>query len=87
MVSVGQERMDSLNGENTAYEEICEGKDEVELGQVSINARAYCGWFGIKSGLQQSRGLGRGAVGSTGGDCQGAINIGTYVARVLTVVV
>lgn len=55
MVSVGQERMDSLNGDNTAYEEICEGKDEVELGQVSINARAYCGWFGIKSGLQQSR--------------------------------
>jgi ATPase subunit of ABC transporter with duplicated ATPase domains len=55
MVTVGQERMDELNGDNTAYEEICEGRDDIELGQISINARAYCGWFGIKSGLQQSK--------------------------------
>jgi ABC-type dipeptide/oligopeptide/nickel transport system ATPase subunit len=55
IVSVGQERMDELNPEKTVYDEISEGRDELELGTMSVLSRAYLSWFGFKGGQQQSK--------------------------------
>lgn len=49
---------DSLNDENTIYDEIREGKDYVKLGQREIHARAYCGRFNFK-GHDQSKKVGK----------------------------
>jgi sulfate-transporting ATPase len=54
MVSVGQDRMDQLDSKKTVFEEISSGLDEIELGTNYINSRAYCSWFGFKSGQQQA---------------------------------
>ena len=54
MVSVGQERMEQLDPKKTVYEEISSGLDEIELGTNYVNSRAYCSWFGFKSGQQQA---------------------------------
>uniref|UniRef100_A0A7S2W772 ABC transporter domain-containing protein n=1 Tax=Eucampia antarctica TaxID=49252 RepID=A0A7S2W772_9STRA len=54
MIGVGQERMDELNPEKTVFEEISGGMDDIELGTQMINSRAYCSWFGFKSGQQQA---------------------------------
>lgn len=55
MVAVGQDRMDGLNGDKSAFEEISDGLDEIELGTQSVSSRAYCSWFGLRSNLQQSK--------------------------------
>jgi sulfate-transporting ATPase len=54
MIGVGQDRMEELNPEKTVYEEISEGLDNLELGTQVVNSRAYCSWFGFKSGAQQA---------------------------------
>lgn len=54
IVSVGQDRMDQLNSENTVFQEISEGLDELELGTQTVNSRAYLSWFGFKSAQQQA---------------------------------
>jgi ATP-binding cassette ChvD family protein len=53
MISVGQDRMDQLDSTKTVYEEICGGRDEIELGGNYVNSRAYVSWFGFKSAQQQ----------------------------------
>jgi len=55
IVSVGQERMDELDGEKTVFEEISAGLDEIELGTQSVMSRAYLSWFGFKGQSQQAR--------------------------------
>ncbi|GKY99700.1 hypothetical protein MPSEU_000924000 [Mayamaea pseudoterrestris] len=54
LVSVGQERMESLNPEKTVFEEISDNLDEIELGTQTVMSRAYLSWFGFKGGSQQS---------------------------------
>lgn len=54
IVSVGQERMDELTADNTVFEEISGGLDELELGTQSVMSRAYLSWFGFKGGQQQA---------------------------------
>jgi len=54
IVSVGQERMDELDGKKTVFEEISQGLDEIELGTQTVQSRAYLSWFGFKGGQQQS---------------------------------
>mmetsp|Transcript_1205 Transcript_1205/g.1318 ORF Transcript_1205/g.1318 Transcript_1205/m.1318 type:complete len:656 (-) Transcript_1205:82-2049(-) len=54
MIGVGQDRMDELNPKKTVYEEISGGMDDLELGTQIVNSRAYCSWFGFKSGQQQA---------------------------------
>jgi sulfate-transporting ATPase len=51
---VNQNR-DTLNGENTVYQEISGGSDVVLVGKREINARAYCGWFNLKGSDQQKQ--------------------------------
>lgn len=46
---------DSLNSENTVFDEISEGKDEVPFGKSRIPSRAYCGRFGLKGSDQQKK--------------------------------
>mmetsp|Transcript_36249 Transcript_36249/g.84792 ORF Transcript_36249/g.84792 Transcript_36249/m.84792 type:complete len:141 (-) Transcript_36249:465-887(-) len=54
MVSVGQERLDSLDPAKTVYDEISEGQDEIELGTNFVQSRAYMSWFGFRGGMQQA---------------------------------
>ncbi|HEY0026133.1 MAG TPA: energy-dependent translational throttle protein EttA [Longimicrobium sp.] len=44
---------DSLNGENTVWQEISAGQETLELGRLKMNSRAYCGWFNFKGSDQQ----------------------------------
>jgi energy-dependent translational throttle protein EttA len=46
---------DSLDGENTVYQEISGGGDTVRLGRGEVNARAYCSWFGFRGSDQQKK--------------------------------
>jgi energy-dependent translational throttle protein EttA len=46
---------DALDGEKTVYEEISDGRDEIELGRAEVNARAYCSWFNFKGAEQQKK--------------------------------
>jgi ATP-binding cassette ChvD family protein len=46
---------DSLNGANTIYDEIREGKDYIELGQRELHARAYVSRFNFKGQDQQKK--------------------------------
>jgi sulfate-transporting ATPase len=44
---------DALNGDNTVWKEISEGKDEIELGKGSIASRAYVALFNFRGSDQQ----------------------------------
>ncbi|MDD3585537.1 MAG: energy-dependent translational throttle protein EttA [Thermoguttaceae bacterium] len=45
---------DSLNDENTVFQEITDGKDRIELGPIEMNSRAYVSRFNFR-GTQQQR--------------------------------
>ena len=55
IVGVGQDRMEALDPAKTVFEELSEGLDYLELGIQTLNSRAYCSWFGFKSGQQQAK--------------------------------
>ena len=46
---------DALDAEKTVYEEISDGRDEVQLGKAEVNSRAYCSWFNFKGAEQQKK--------------------------------
>lgn len=46
---------DALDDSKTVYEEISEGDDVFMVGNIEINARAYCGRFNFKGTDQQKR--------------------------------
>jgi sulfate-transporting ATPase len=54
LVGVKQDRMEELNPQNTVFEEITGGLDEIELGTQMVASRAYVSWFGFKSAQQQA---------------------------------
>jgi ATP-binding cassette ChvD family protein len=51
---VDQSRAD-LNPGKSVFDVISEGQDEISLGKVKVNARAYCGKFNFAGGDQQKR--------------------------------
>ena len=51
---VNQSR-DSLNGDASVWQEISEGRAEVDLGKRKVNSRAYCSWFNFKGQDQQKK--------------------------------
>jgi sulfate-transporting ATPase len=51
---VDQSRAD-LDGERSIWEEIADGKDDIEMGRRKMNSRAYVGAFGFKGAEQQKR--------------------------------
>jgi energy-dependent translational throttle protein EttA len=44
---------DSLNSENSIWQEISEGNEEIALGDILVKSRAYCSAFNFKGGDQQ----------------------------------
>ncbi|KPQ05209.1 MAG: ABC transporter ATP-binding protein [Rhodobacteraceae bacterium HLUCCA12] len=46
---------DALDPDKTVWEEISEGLEVLELGDLSMNSRAYCGAFNFKGGDQQKK--------------------------------
>ena len=46
---------DNLDGNKTVWEEISDGLDEIEIGSIKMNSRAYAGLFNFKSADQQKR--------------------------------
>jgi ATP-binding cassette ChvD family protein len=46
---------DSLNAENSVWQELSGGEDFLELGKVKVSSRAYCGWFNFKGADQQKK--------------------------------
>jgi ATP-binding cassette ChvD family protein len=46
---------DSLNAENSVWQELSRGEDFLELGKVKVSSRAYCGWFNFKGADQQKK--------------------------------
>ena len=46
---------DNLDGNKTVWEEISDGLDEIEIGSIKMNSRAYAGLFNFKSTDQQKR--------------------------------
>ncbi|QDV30988.1 putative ABC transporter ATP-binding protein YjjK [Planctopirus ephydatiae] len=50
-----EQNRESLNGEQTVYENISGGNDNLKYGDVTINSRAYCGKFNFKGPDQQKQ--------------------------------
>jgi ATP-binding cassette ChvD family protein len=46
---------DALDADKTVWEEISGGAEIIELGDASMNSRAYCGAFNFKGGDQQKK--------------------------------
>jgi ATPase subunit of ABC transporter with duplicated ATPase domains len=46
---------DALDPDKTVWEEISGGAEIIELGDASMNSRAYCGAFNFKGGDQQKK--------------------------------
>ncbi len=46
---------DALDGAKTVWEEISDGLEVLELGDATMNSRAYCGAFNFKGGDQQKK--------------------------------
>ena len=44
---------DELNGANTVWQEISDGKDQLQIGKFEISSRAYASRFNFKGGDQQ----------------------------------
>ena len=45
----------ALNGSNTVYQEVSEGRDTIEVGKREMNARAYLASFNFRGPDQQKR--------------------------------
>jgi ATP-binding cassette ChvD family protein len=52
LACVDQSR-EGLNSENNVFKEMTGGTDQLQLGPVTVQSRAYCSWFGFRSGDQQ----------------------------------
>ena len=54
-VSLGyvDQSRDHLQDDKTVWEEISEGKEEIELGKKTVKSRAYCASFNFKGPVQQ----------------------------------
>ncbi len=46
---------DTLNGDNTIWQEISDGLDVINLGDREVNSRAYTSWFNFKGTDQQKK--------------------------------
>jgi energy-dependent translational throttle protein EttA len=46
---------DSLDPENTVYQEISGGQDQLQFGRRTVNARAYCAGFNFRGADQQKK--------------------------------
>jgi ATP-binding cassette ChvD family protein len=56
-VSIGyvDQNRDALRPDNTVWQEISGGDDEIVLGRRTVASRAYCSWFNFKGPAQQRK--------------------------------
>lgn len=54
-LSYVDQHRDALNDENSIFEEITGGKDKIDLGDVSMNSRAYVARFNFRGQQQQKK--------------------------------
>jgi sulfate-transporting ATPase len=56
-VTVGyvDQSRDALKADNTVWNEIAGGQDELQLGTRAVASRAYCSWFNFKGAAQQRK--------------------------------
>jgi sulfate-transporting ATPase len=56
-VTVGyvDQSRDALKADNTVWNEIAGGEDELQLGTRAVPSRAYCSWFNFKGAAQQRK--------------------------------
>ncbi len=50
-----EQSRDELAGDKTAWEVVSDGRDEIQLGKLSMNSRAYMTRFGFKGSDQQKK--------------------------------
>lgn len=46
---------EALNADNTVFQEITDGNDEILVGERRVNGRAYCSWFNFRGADQQKK--------------------------------
>jgi energy-dependent translational throttle protein EttA len=73
MLSYVDQHRDALDAEKTIFEEITDGKDKIELGNVSMNSRVYVARFNFRGTQQQKR----------VGDCSGGERNRIHLAKML----
>jgi ATP-binding cassette ChvD family protein len=73
VLSYVDQHRDALNDENTVFNEITNGADRIELGNVSVNSRAYVARFNFRSAQQQKR----------VGECSGGERNRIHLAKML----
>ncbi len=54
-LAYAEQTRDTLDPDKTVYEEVSDGSDNIQLGKVQMNARAYCGRFNFSGADQQKK--------------------------------
>ncbi len=73
VLSYVDQHRDALDDENTVFAEITGGADRIELGNVSVNSRAYVARFNFRSAQQQKK----------VGECSGGERNRIHLAKML----
>ena len=73
VLSYVDQHRDALDDANTLFEEITGGQDEIELGHVKMNSRAYVSRFNFRGAQQQKR----------VGECSGGERNRIHLAKML----
>jgi len=73
VLSYVDQHRDALDDGRTVFEEITDGADRIELGNVSVNARAYVARFNFRGALQQKK----------VGECSGGERNRIHLAKML----
>ena len=73
VLSYVDQHRDALDDANTVFDEITGGGDRIEMGNVSVNARAYVARFNFRSAQQQKR----------VGECSGGERNRIHLAKML----
>jgi energy-dependent translational throttle protein EttA len=73
VLSYVDQHRDALNDENSVFTEITGGTDRIEMGNVSVNSRAYVARFNFRSAQQQKK----------VGECSGGERNRIHLAKML----
>ena len=73
VLSYVDQHRDALDDQKSVFEEITDGKDRIDLGHVSVNARAYVARFNFRGTQQQKR----------VGECSGGERNRIHLAKML----
>jgi ATP-binding cassette ChvD family protein len=74
-ISYVEQTRDSLQSENTVYQEVSGGEDTLDFGNRQVNARAYCASFGFRGADQQKK------VGTLSGGERNRLNLAKLLRK------